>query len=179
MIMNKKIKYFLCVFSFVLICIVSSFICGYIDKNILEYKQHSIETITYKINRPTDVSRENIKNYIDSLIGYSNYTLFHTDLQSPLWGLAYIQENKIYIENSLNYENYCFVLTHEIVHIKYNVHNERKTNLITWKILFFSGNDYFKNIALQYAYKDLHGYIDYDYSILGYVEKYIMEDQCL
>lgn len=177
--MKYGVKKLLCFLSLIFVCVTMFCVGCSTIKNNLPYKEHHIATITYEINRPYNISRETIKNDIDSLFDNPKYTLFHTDLQYPWWGLADTKENKIYIENSLGYENYCFVLAHEIVHIKYNTHCERKTNLITWKMLFFSGNDYFKNIALQYAYKDLHGYIDYDYSFLGYIEKYIMEDQCL
>ena len=171
----KKLLYIIAVF---IVCVPMFFVVHSLKEDVLPYKEHHIASIHYKIVRPDDINRTTIKSEIDDLFDSPKYILIHTELQSPWWGLADIKGNRIYIEDSLNFENYCFVLAHEIVHIKYNTDCERRTNIIAWKTLFFSGNDYFKNIALQYAHKDLQGCVDYDYSILGYIEQYIMEDQC-
>lgn len=173
----KKLLYFL---SVIFVLIPVFFVGCNVKENDLQYKQHHIGSISYKIVRPDNIDKPVIKSEIDVLLNHPKYVLIHTDLASPLNGLADMKEDKIYIESSLSLEDYCFTLTHEIVHIKYNENDERRTNVIAWKTLFFSGNDYFKNIALRFANYDLRGYVDYDYSILGYVEKYIMEDQqCL
>ena len=79
----------------------------------------------------------------------------------------------ILINNKVSLDMYVYTLTHELVHINYKIHNERKTNLIAWELLYFSEVEYFKNIALAYADSDAKGQVLYEYSILGYVEHYI------
>ena len=64
-------------------------------------------------------------------------------------------------------------LTHELVHLSYFTANERFTCFKAFQILYESGNNYFKNIALAYANNDFKGITSLEYSCAGYIEDYL------
>lgn len=168
--MGNKILSWVSAISIIL-CIIS---VGYIIRincwYYLPYKQYTGK-IDFQIDytRPIDISYESIKEDIDLLFNNPNYTLNIEDIDVS--GRANLLTTTIVLDEGLSYENYVFTLAHELVHITYFTVNERFSNFTAWKILYESGNDYFKNVALAFARDDM--YISADYHFVAYVVDYL------
>ena len=62
-------------------------------------------------------------------------------------GLTWLVIRLIQIKNSLNNYDYCFVLTHEYVHLQYMLTDENLVDFIAIKLLYNSGDKYLKRVA--------------------------------
>lgn len=175
--MNTKIKKAI-IGSFAIILLLGicfSLLLLYIEESHkLEYKATNITEIAYNINRPENVDKDTIKVEIDKLFGNSNYRLTECDLEYPTRGHADILTRKVQVDKDLSLEHFAFVLAHELVHINYFTKGERFCNIKAFEILYNSGSEYFKNIALMFAHYDVLGAFEEEYSFVGYLNKEII-----
>lgn len=175
--MNTKIKKAI-IGSFAVILLLgicfSLFLLYIEESNKLEYKATNITEIAYNINRPENVDKDTIKVGVDKLFGNNNYRLTECDLEYPKRGHADILTRKVQVDKDLSLEHFAFALTHELVHINYFTKSERFCNLRAWELLYNSGNNYFKNIALMFAHYDILGAFEEEYSFVGYLNKEII-----
>lgn len=142
----------------------------------LDYKECSLSYIEYDNSRPDYVTEDYIKREIDNLFSNCKYILQYKDLKYGVAGVSYIMLKLVYIDTNLSLEDYAITLTHELVHINFFTVNERFTTFKTFQILYESGNEYFKNVALAYADSDIKGYMPFEYSCGGYIEDYLKGD---
>ena len=175
--MNIIIKKSLRSCALIFICGIICFANYIIYKDTKDYLPHITPTtqgIHYTLERPNWANKQTIKEKVDTLFDNNEYTIIETNFPEGVNGEAKINSRIVLINKKVSLDMYVYTLTHELVHINYKIHAERKTNLITWELLYFSGIDYFKNIALGYAHSETEGRVPYEYCILGYVEHYFV-----
>lgn len=81
-----------------------------------------------------------------------DYILYYTNFESDcINGRVTIIFNIIEIDEKLNGEMFVIVLTHELVHLKYNTCDERFANFYTFLSLYESSNQYLNYCALVFA----------------------------
>lgn len=136
---------------------------------VLAYKEPTLTSIEYKIERPSDISYESLKESVDDLLDYNGYNFKFGYLYGDVYGKCNIFSKDIIIKNNISYEFFVFSLTHEIIHLKYFTLNERFVNYNAFKVLYESNNEYFKNVALYFANRDLNGDFTREYSFVGYI----------
>ena len=146
--------------------------------HILPYMGANIEGVNFNSTRPTHINKEYIKNQIDDIFN-CNYILTYKNLNDGYNGVSYIMLKVITLDNDLSLEEFTMTLTHELVHITYFTANERFTSFKAFQILYESGNEYFKNVALSYADIDLKGLMGKEYSCAGYIERYLANNSSI
>lgn len=139
----------------------------------LSYKPTTLTQVEYEIKRPDNISYENIESELNDLLDYTDYKLIKTQFSGCYCGEANLISKTIKIDSNLDYEYYTFTLTHEIIHLKYFTTNDRFANYEAFKVLYQSGNEYFKNVALYVLNLDLSNAFSYDYKFSGYAEELI------
>lgn len=170
--MSKKIWGIIDSIAIALLIFASCFIIRIKFVHALPYKEYTWTKLEYNIIRPYNWDEERVREEIDKLLDV-NYSLLRKDLPGNILGKANLITFHIDIEPNLSLEMYTFTLTHEITHLKYYTVNERFTNYYAWLILYESGIDYFKQVALAIADQDFRGLTYYDYSCAGYIEEYL------
>lgn len=136
----------------------------------LPYKESDLKEVEYSIKRPNGLSYKNLTCKINELTDYRDYTLQFDELCGDVYGKSDLFDKTITIRQNINYEFYAFSLTHEIMHLKYFTSNERFVNYNAFKVLYESGNEYLKNVALYFLNLDLQNGFYNDYKFAGYAE---------
>lgn len=178
---NKR-KRILSTISSILIILWLSIILGFgafvwfihLNHN-LNYKGSTIDSIEYTPYRPDYITRDYLKEEIEKLFDSPKYVYKDTTLQKPVIGKTTFLIRLIEMDIDISLENYTLAFTHEMVHLTHVTACERYCNFTAFKMLYESGNDYFKNVALAYADNDFRGYVEYNYSCSGYIEEYLQE----
>ncbi len=119
-----------------------------------------------------------IRNRINKEFDYSAYIYFGKNsrmLYNGAGGYAIIPLRIICVAEKMNYTNYIWCLTHEIVHIKYVCYNETWTNFMTFKLLYESSNFDFRQVAISFAidYLNEWNYDNEEYNIGYYIHQYL------
>lgn len=142
--------------------------------NVLPYKDCSITSVEYNIC-DDGITTEQIKKDVDGLFGNPFYILNYTDLDAGIAGRTLLLINLITLDEGLSLEQYTLTLTHELVHLTHFTTNERYTSFTTFKVLYESKNDYFKNVALKYADCQVKHRYPMEYDCSGYIEEYLFK----
>lgn len=168
--MGNKILSWLFTIS-IICCVISvGFIIRLKYYYYLPYK-HDDNILNFKIDytRPNNINYNNIKDDIDKLFNYPQYTFNITHMSST--GNTNLLTSVITLNNNLSYETFVFTLAHELVHLTYFTVDERFCNFTAWKILYESNNQYFQNIALAFTANS--NYVSSDYHFAAYVIDYL------
>ena len=138
----------------------------------LPYKACVVDyNVEINTTRPSDVNQSLVEKEISQLFNNRYYNIrYSDDLKSC--GQSNLFTSQITIRTNLPLETFVFTLAHELVHISYFTVNERFCNFTAWKLLYESGNDYFKNIALSFMFDSNYPSMDY------YFEAYAVEYLC-
>lgn len=116
-----------------------------------------------------------VQTEVDNLFN-CQYILIHKDLSdTDIIGRTYIIPKIIIIHDDLSMEDFVITLTHELIHITHLTANERYTSFQTFKILYESNNDYFRNVALYFAVLQVNNCYPYDYDCSGYIADYLKQ----
>lgn len=174
--MQKKINnIFFCVYLFVASAFLFYFLISiFLPKiiNKMNYITADYLPITYNIVYCD--SREQFRNDIEKLAGHQLYFYKEKDLTSvQRYGQTVISIRLITMHNDLTDFEFMFYFTHEYLHLKLFTACERYINFQAFKLLYESGNETYKQVALQYASQDMRGYISYDYSCWGQIYEYL------
>lgn len=137
----------------------------------LAFKPATITAEQLQFNlTPQFESKQDIKIAVDDLFGNPPYTYEEKDIKE--WGLTYTHRRHIVIDSELSLAEYTFTLAHELVHLTES-HNERWANYKAFVVLYESGNNYFKNVAVFGAWLDLAGFYSKEYQFVFHVEQYL------
>lgn len=141
--------------------------------HVLPYKDGYCE-INFTLNRD-ELTYRDVQEDINKLFN-CQYILIYRDLSdADIIGCAYIIPKIVVIHDDLSMEDFVITLTHELIHITHITTNERYTSFQTFKILYESDNDYFKNVALYFAHLQVKNYYSYDYDCSGYIVDYLKQ----
>lgn len=144
------------------------------NRNVgFEYKPYDKNDlkITYNIKNCPYNSKMEIKKDIDNLFGNTPYIYIECDLGDTLGGLASPIVRSVKIHNTLSLYEYTFDLAHELIHITHCTMNETYTQFEAFKMLYESGNEWFKNCALwEVKYRMGSGTVyDFGYYVIEYL----------
>lgn len=140
--------------------------------NRMEYKTADKLSITYAIVECED--REQFKRDIGSLAGWQQYFYTEQDLNIvSRYGQTNMSFRVITMHNKLTDFEFMFYFVHEYLHLKLFTACERYINFQAFKLLYESGNENYKQVALRYANQDMNGCISYDYSCWGQIYDYL------
>lgn len=142
--------------------------------NYMPKAQSTLTDVDYNFsidNFPTD--KQEIKKRVEKLFNSSLYKLEETELPACVLGEANLLTRKIKIDKRLNNIDFAFTLTHELIHINYMTISERFCNFKAFQLLYESGDDFLRSVALDAVHGDIHGYQLDDYSFVGYAEVYL------
>lgn len=158
--------------TLILIVLLATYSLSRAEQPGLEYKPSTITQESVYFNLKTDYGgRAEIKAEVDGLFGNPPYTYAESDIEA--WGLTYIQQRHIVIDEALSLAEYTFTLAHELVHLTEST-NERWANYRAFVMLYESGDEYFRNVAKFGAWLELAGFYSKEYQFVGHVEAYLL-----
>lgn len=173
----KKLFLIFGVFVFVInVYIDSVFIYSNINKSNWGYVKEDCIELNIKSYKVT-YTKEEAKIEIEKIIKPKLYMYLEKDFDKNIANAAitYLVPRIIIVKPNIHIKDYILSYTHELVHLNELVTNERYTNFRTFVILYESGNEQFKNIALEYAYLDMKGRVTPEYSCWYYIKQYLVE----
>ena len=135
----------------IMVAIVVAFDIYLVYRHYNPKEPPSLEVIPYEhLTLPTkpiecNLTKQEIKSLLDKFYRI-RYTYGEFDSLSDD---GYVNGNHIVIKSSLTKEEYLFALAHEITHIKYETSNETFVEYTTIIELYESGNELFKQVALN------------------------------
>ena len=140
----------------------------------MKYKQAEMIYIDYEY-KELNYTREQVRSEIENMVGKLPYFYKEKNILSTKrrYGETNLVLRIITMDNSIDTYTYIFNFAHEYLHLKFITGSERFVNFETFKLLYNSGNEDFKNIALKYANDDMRGYIDKDYQCWYYIKEYL------
>lgn len=144
-------------------------------KNTLpEVHAHSYQILPESYNAQNTLTKDEITNLVNTEFEFS-YLLFFTNFNdSFIEGRASLFFNIIEIKATLNGAHFAIVLTHELVHLKYNTNDERFTNFHTFIILYESQSPYLNYCAIVFANKIFsHSVYPTAYDCCYYITEYL------
>lgn len=174
--MSKSLKivyWLLIIASIVLICIIGLTI--YIKtSHRMEYKQAEPIALTYT-PREISYTREEVRKKIEDLAGKQQYFYGEQDLYSrkQIYGETVFFIRLIIMQDNADIVDYIFNFAHEYMHLKYMTASERFVNFEAFKLLYESGDECFRNVAIMYANQDMYGNIPETYSCWGQIYEYL------
>ena len=174
--MSKSLKIVNCLLIIALIgliCILGLTI--YIKtSHRMEYRQAEPVALAYT-PREITYTREEVRKKIENLAGKQQYFYGEQDLFSrkQIYGETVFFIRLIIMQYNADIVNYIFNFAHEYMHLKYMTASERFVNFEAFKLLYESGDEYFRNVAIMYANQDMRGGIDKNYSCWYYIKEYL------
>mgnify|MGYP004533906123 CR=1 FL=1 len=135
----------------------------------LDYKAASYVYIPY-VYIDKEYDKEQIRSEIEKLTNVKFYFYKEKELVKSeyRWGRSNLITRVMTLHNDLSYYNYIFTFTHECMHLKYMTCSERFVEFETFKVLYSSGNEDFKNAAIYYDYN-----FNDDYNCWYYIKGYL------
>ena len=110
---------------------------------------------------------------------YSEANLYESHSNGFLYTAAItnIKEKTIIISSTLSIEEYIYVMSHELTHLKYKSTNETWVEYTAIIALYESGNDVFEIVALNRARQIVSGFfINTEYDCGYYLLEYFGDD---
>ena len=99
------------------------------------------------------------------------YIYLEKDLGDTNSGLTLATIRTIVLDDSLVGHEYCVTLTHELMHLKYFIQDER---YVCWQtFLFLWQCEELNDVAQWYSYMQIYGYYNGDYDISDLVVDYL------
>lgn len=117
-------------------------------------------------------THKQVREYIEQIVGKLPYFYREKDIliSKNRYGETNLILRVVTIHNNLDIYNYIFSFAHEYLHLKYMTASERFVNLKTFELLYNSGNNDFRNVAIWYANRDMIGIIPHDYQCWAYIK---------
>ena len=116
------------------------------------------------------------RDTVTDLAKLGPYLYFEKDIKSAS-GLSIALIPSIIVDEELDdAEIYCWVFTHEVMHIKRFSANETYVCFETFKFLYESENDYLHNAGVRYGTRQLNGYYHGEYDCSGYIINYLKKE---
>ena len=147
----------------------------------------------HKFVEVNDYTRQMSINYLNSQVKNNHYTLskqeFRTLLEDELdfdhyvykegnatnGGYSVTALRYIKMDKSINIEQYCIILCHEMCHIKYFTANEIYTQFMTFKTLYESTNKELKQVGIWFGIYILNREYSNNYDCSKLIVDYLKE----
>lgn len=121
-------------------------------------------------------TKEEAKKEIERLTNAKLFIYKECDLGGQNPGLTILSIRFVRMQEGLNLEDYIFYYTHELVHLTECVANEIYTQFRAWQILYESGNEQFKAVAMRHLYRDMIGCDKQNYTYWHYAKEYLIRE---
>lgn len=124
-----------------------------------------------------DLTKKEAKQIVDSLYNVK-YDYKEVNIIDDNGSAGYTNNRQVLVLNSLNVEDYIVVLSHELVHIKYNTFNETFVEYTSIVTMYESDIDIIQKISLNRARLIIAGcYANTDYDCGYYLLEYFENKQ--
>lgn len=140
-------------------------------KTRVQYR--TLEPFTLEVT--SELSNKEVRSVIEDLVGLKIYSYKEAPLNDYELGRAKLFKREIIVVPNLEYIDYVIILTHEMVHIKHFTSDEIYTNYLTFKYLYESNNEDFKNIAIYHYWLSLKGHYSKNYDMSEHVYNYLIK----
>ena len=127
-------------------------------------RQMYINYLNGQVKSVQKSSKQEIRTLLEEELDFRDYIYKEVDISNG--GYAGKFSKIIEINKDLDVETYCFVLCHEMCHLKYESSNEIQTNFMAFKTLYESDNKQLKNIGTWFGIYFLDGNYENDCSKL-------------
>ena len=81
----------------------------------------------------------------------------------------------VFVEPNLTGYDYAITYAHELTHVKYQTVDDTWVNFKTFKVLYESGSEPLRQIALQFADEQFRGCYDGNYDCAYYIYEYLQD----
>lgn len=167
---------------FGILSIIVFLLCLYIifflpNYNKLEQKPHTEMTFDNSFKVTYDLSMDEAIQIVDDFMQI-HYTLDIVEKNDEFLGRNLCCTTYIQLTEQSGWD-VLWVLTHELVHYKYQTSNETFTDFKTWQLLYESGMPILEDRAKYEAYCqcELGYYKDTKYDVSWYIVKYLKENE--
>ena len=168
----KIMKVLLIISLIILICQIGMTIYLF-SSHKMEYKSAPPNPIAYEYKQ-VKYTKEEVRSKVEKIAGWLPYFYGEKDLLSKQrYGETIFFLRLVIMHDDLDINNYIFNFAHEYMHLKYMTASERFVNFEAFKLLYESGDEYFRNVAIMYANQDMRGGIDKNYSCWYYIKEYL------
>lgn len=112
---------------------------------------------------------------LEDELGFDNYIYKEGDVVNGGYSVSMLRYIKM--DKSINIEQYCIVLCHEMCHVKYFTGNEIYTQFMAFKSLYESDNPTLKSVGTWFGIYLLNRGYDHEYDcsqlIVDYLSKLV------
>lgn len=179
--MSKSIKIFIAILSIILVSIIGVSIFYQARRNykfvdVDSYtRQMYINYLNKQVKSVQKSTKQEIRAMLEDELDFHDYTYKEVDISNG--GYAGKFSKIIEINKDLDVETYCFVLCHEMCHLKYESSNEIQTNFMAFKSLYESDNKQLNNIGTWFGIYFLDGNYENDCSklIVDYLKEQLFK----
>lgn len=124
---------------------------------------------------PSILSQQEYKSLLDSEIRVKPYILTRITLQQD--GRTFVHYRFININPDVDGVEYCVILAHEMIHLKYMIMDERFVEFTTFKTLYESKNEHLHKAGCYLGLGVLNnGYLE-QYNCKGEIIEYLIGEQ--
>lgn len=130
---------------------------------VIEYEEYNLEKWEYK-------------GLLDELY---DIPYFYIECKVPgpyTYGSSVCVFGLVFMETDLSTYNYTIALAHELTHVKYQTVDDTWVNFKTFKVLYESGSEPLKSIALQFAQRQFDGCYEGEYDCAYYIYEYLQDN---
>ena len=112
-------------------------------------RQTYINYLNAQVGTGYNSTKQEIRAMLEDELDFHDYTYKEVDISKG--GYAGKFSRIIEINKDLDVETYCFVLCHEMCHLKYESSNEIYTNFMAFKTLYESDNEELKRAGTWFG----------------------------
>ena len=152
------------------------------SQNVLVYSQNNMQVMKYDVtnlkvaNMEYTLTKSDVKKLVSELYNTPHIYVETENIPSYQNANSFIVARIVRIKPSLSVSAYAVAYAHELTHVKYQVADETYTMFKTFTMLYESGNEELKNMALKDAQSVIYGVYgrsEYDcgYQILEYLKE--------
>ena len=133
----------------------------------INYLNKQVSSSNYKS------SKQEIRAMLEDELDFRDYSYVEGDYK--VGGYAGKFSRIIEINKDLDVETYCFVLCHEMCHLKYDTSDEIYTNFMAFKTLYESDNETLNHIGKWFGIYILNGDYEREYDCSSLIVDYLVD----
>lgn len=132
------------------------------DFNLVKYEQFDAQ-----------YSKTEAKAELDKI--FKAKLFFYTENENnKYYGRTYAVFRVIAMNKNISINDFIFYYAHELVHLTEFTENDIYANFKAFKVLYESGNETFKKVAMNNLYRDMNGVDTEQYTYWHYAKQYLL-----
>lgn len=127
--------------------------------------------------KPIDINytKAELKTEIDKLFGNKLF-FYKEDDNKKYYGRNIVVFRTIVMNENLSAEDYIFYYAHESAHLTLHTYNDIDASFKAFKMLYESGNELFKQAAMNNLYYNMLGCYPNSYTYWYYAKEYLLKN---